>query len=228
MNRPSPVGQKEGRSRRECCRSFTLVELLVVMGIFALLMTIAVPTFLKRSPTVAAHGALLRLKSTIALARQWAVTRRQITYVVFPEDNSSFVGAPQLAATAMRGYNIFTMEDGWLNDWQFLPVGFVFSRTHGEGENLLSTTSTSDRVFNIPFPLTNSPLHTMRCISFTPDGRLNQNGGTTLQVVFTPGTIDANAQTGAVSNYLAVTNAPAFGLRIRPLTGRQAVVEYNP
>ncbi len=99
MNATSPRGRRpETRGDR---RSFTLVELLVVLGIFTLLMTIAAPTFLKRSPAAAAQGAVLRLKSTIALARQWAVTRRTTTYVVFPEENSVFTGAPQLAAAAI-------------------------------------------------------------------------------------------------------------------------------
>ncbi len=209
-------------------RSFTLVELLVVLGIFALLTTIAIPVFLKRNPTAAAQGALLRLKSTLSLARQWAVTRRTTTYVVFPEDSSVFTGAPHLAAAAMRGYNIMTTNEGWLSEWQFLPMGFVFSRTHGGNENLLSTTITNDRVFSIPFPLTNSTPRAMRCISFSPNGRLNQNGGTTLQVVLTSGTIDANITNGTASAYMVYPNSSAFGLRIRPLTGRMSLVEYNP
>ncbi len=216
--------------RRIGRRSFTLVELLVVLGILALMMTMAVPVFLKRSPTTAARGAVLQLKSTLSLARQWAVTRRHTTYVVFPEDDSSvFTGAPHLAVTAMRGYNIMTKEDGWLGEWQFLPIGFVFSRNskHGGNENLFIGNEVGVFRFPVPFPFTNSPPRDMRCVSFTPNGRLNQTGGTTLQVVFTAGTIDANTN-GTVSAYMPAANAPAFGVRIRPLTGRMTAVEYKP
>ena len=214
--------------RRIGRRSFTLVELLVVLGIFALMMTMAAPVFLKRSPTTAAQGAVLQLKSTLSLARQWAVTRRHTTYVVFPEDSSVFTGAPHLAVTAMRGYNIMTKEDGWLGEWQFLPIGFVFSRNskHGGTTNLFHAVKT-DRVFSLPFPYTNSPPRDMRCVSFKPNGRLNQTGGTTLEVVFTAGTIDANTN-GTVSAYMPAANAPAFGVRIHPLTGRLTAVEYKP
>lgn len=211
-----------GRLRRRA--SFTLVELIVVMGIFALLMVMTMPSFLRRGSGTAAQGAVSRLKATMNLARQWAITRRTRTYVVFPTVTNSFAGAPHLISTALRGWNIWTAEDGFLNEWQFLPPGFLFLDT--AQSSVLFTNSTTDRIFPIRFPLTNSATQWMRCISFKPDGRLNQNGFTTLDALFSEGSIMDNTATGTASNLMRNASGRVYGVRVQPLTGRASVVEY--
>jgi len=192
----------------------------------------ALPGFLRRGSGTAAQGAVSRLKATMNLARQWAVTRRTPTYVVFPTTTNSFAGAPQLVVTALRGWNIWTAEDGYLNEWQFLPPGFLFrdaatsQSAPGGNENLLATNVVTDRIFPIRFPLNNSPTQMMRCISFKPDGRLNQNGATTLQVLFSEGTLQDDTTAGVASNALRNASGRTYGVRIQPLTGRASVVEY--
>ncbi len=212
--------------------AFTLVELLVVMGIFALLLAIAVPAFLNRSPSVAAQGAVSRLKSTVNLARQWAVTRRTTTYVVFPSTANNFTAAADRpwVVTALRGFNIWTAEDGYLNEWQFLPPGFVFDANPANtapyyAENIFNPAG-NDRRFPVRMPLNTSATQTVSCISFTANGRLNQNGGTTLQAVFVEGSLDADPATGTTANLIKRADSRAYGIRVQPLTGRPSVVEY--
>ena len=232
---PSPALKRVGgaaAARRRRRASFTLVELLVVMGIFALLMVMAIPGFLRRGSGTSAQGAVSRLKATMNLARQWAVTRRTPTYVVFPTATNSFAGAPHLVSTALRGWNIWTAEDGFLNEWQFLPSGFLFldsgsiQNVPGAGENLLATNTVTDRIFPIRFPLASSPTQMMRCISFKPNGQLNQAGGTTLQVLFSEGSIMDDPAAGVASNLMRNASGRVYGVRVQPLTGRASVVEY--
>lgn len=227
---PTTAPKVARRCRKGSRSSFTLVELLVVMGIIALLMVMAMPTFLRGGSSTAAQGAVSRLKATMNLARQWAVTRRTRTYVVFPMHTNSFAGAPHLVSTALRGWNIWTAEEGYLNEWQFLPPGFLFRDDGGSSapwsENLLSNSTATDRSFPVGFPPGVGSTQFMRCISFRPNGQLNQTGGTTLQVLFSEGSALDNLAAGTVTNILRNPTGRVFGVRIQPLTGRASVVEY--
>lgn len=62
---------------------FTLVELLTVMGIMALLMSISAIGFIGMRRGAELRGAVMSVRTTLMLARQQAVTKRQYVDVQF-------------------------------------------------------------------------------------------------------------------------------------------------
>ena len=64
-------------------KAFTLIELLVVMVIAAVIMAVAVPSFIGMGRGAGMRTAVNNVRSTAALSRQWAITHReQITFIV--------------------------------------------------------------------------------------------------------------------------------------------------
>ena len=62
---------------------FTLLELLVVVGIMVLLMSIAVASYIGIRRGAEIRGAVMTLRTTLMLARQTAVTQRKSVTVEF-------------------------------------------------------------------------------------------------------------------------------------------------
>lgn len=60
--------------------AFTLVELLVVMVVIVTLMAVAVPAFIGIGRGAGMRTAVNNVRSTLSLARQWAITHRENVY----------------------------------------------------------------------------------------------------------------------------------------------------
>ena len=207
------------RSKRS---AFTLVELLVVVGIIATLLVLVVPAFTGLGRGQSMRSSVAQLRSTLALARQWAITRNEKTYVIFPDDGATYNPARN-AAMALRSYAVWAERSGYISEWRYLPPGIVFDANEPAANNLFNTTT--DRVFPVSFPSNGSPASTMYCIAFTPNGRLNQAGGTTLRLYLREGWVDANTNTGVVSPpVIKSTNFTMF-FEMRPLTGQARIRE---
>ena len=81
---------------------FTLLELLVVMGIMVLLMSISAIGFIGMRRGAEVRGAVMTVRTTMMLARQQAVTKRQNVSVEFypvGEDNIMLVVQGSARAT---------------------------------------------------------------------------------------------------------------------------------
>ncbi|MDZ4199645.1 MAG: prepilin-type N-terminal cleavage/methylation domain-containing protein, partial [Kiritimatiellia bacterium] len=63
---------------------FTLIEMLMVIGIFGILLGIAVPVFKDIGQGSKLDAASRELRGVLLLARQHAITKRETVYVVFP------------------------------------------------------------------------------------------------------------------------------------------------
>ena len=124
---------------------FTLIELLVVIAIIGVLFVVAMPVFEnagRKDPTRAAY----QLMTTLRLARQHAINKRQFTAVVFPvrAHNGGVVsyGAEDLDK-CLRSYAVLAVTnrmDGllrkeqtpdkmdfiYVSDWKYLPPGIYF------------------------------------------------------------------------------------------------------
>jgi len=58
-------------------KAFTLIELLVVMVIAAVIMAVAIPSFLGMGRGAGMRTAVNNVRSTASLARQWSITHRE-------------------------------------------------------------------------------------------------------------------------------------------------------
>ncbi len=180
-------------------RGFTLVELLVVMGIMALLVLVAMPMFSGLTRSSGMSGATMQLRTTLSLARQWAITHRAVTYVVFPTDpNIESDKGTGVTSRIQRSYNVYTAQDGFIRDWIYLPDGIFFDkRPTTSGDNVLNWTPSSPySPVTIAYPLSDST-NPVPCLSFRPDGSTTGVGDIFRQpqIYLTEGTRDFSTGT---------------------------------
>lgn len=103
---------------------FTLVELLVVMGIMVLLMGISTMGFIGMRRGAELRGGARSIRSTLMLARQYAVTKRQTVKVAFTPSTMTviFGGANTTNRTTYFTPGI-TITPPANNPLPFLPSG---------------------------------------------------------------------------------------------------------
>lgn len=204
------------------------MELLITMGIMAILIAVSVPAFRGFTQSANINGAVARVRSNIALARQWAITQRSEVNVIFLSSNSlsgALGNIPEGAGRLYRSMAVFvptnTAGNGYyIKEWETLPAGFVFTPTTtaypgtGHGDNVLS----AGVAFTTPFPDSTSldKIKTMG-IKFRSDGSVSQAS----EVYIMPGVVDVDG------GLTLRTNGPKFGVEIQLLTGQPRIRDYN-
>jgi len=147
---------------------FTLVELLAVVAIMAIILVIAVPAFhlfgKKDLDTAAAE-----LRTTLRLARQDAVTRRQEVFVVFPTADWP-VQNEEDVDKLLRSYAVLAKTNNspeqfeYVTEWHYLPQGIYF-------DDNPSLPGTPFKVlYPFPFPDAQGIARDMGAVKFTPKG----------------------------------------------------------
>jgi len=147
---------------------FTLVELLAVVAIMAILMVIALPAFhlfaKKDIDTAAAE-----LRATLRLARQYAVTRRQEVFVVFPTADDP-APSEEDVDKLLRSYAVLALTNDspeqyeYVTEWHYLPQGIYF-----DDDDTLTGSAFRD-AYDFPFPDEKAPFYPMGAVKFTPRG----------------------------------------------------------
>lgn len=184
--------------RRQARQGFTLIELLVVIAIIGLLFAVAMPMFesMGRKDT---DRAAYQLMTTLRLARQNAIARRQWTMVVFPTRDGTYSSTPGavdsidkclrsyavLAATNnldgqyrfaanLRDPRISDMELTFVSDWKYLPEGIYFDDDTDLSSNFLfGGEGANSGSFRFPLDPANpnNLVMPMGVILFKPNGR---------------------------------------------------------
>ena len=203
---------------------FTIFELLVVISIVAIMFVVSVPAFQGIGRGQKMNSAVAQLRSTIALARQWAITRNDYTYIIFPDHEFTYGAGPD-AYMALKSYAVWSEKNGYISDWRYLPEGVVFNPDTSLYENLFNGT---DRIFSVQFKTSKQNVSTndMYAISFAPNGRLNQKGAKPINLLIYEGWMTVNTNTGKVTGpEITPQSTRSVQLEIHPLTGGVKVSE---
>jgi prepilin-type N-terminal cleavage/methylation domain-containing protein len=114
-------------------RAFTLLELLVVIGIIAILLVAALPAVTSLSKSSGRKGAISSLLGSIEQARSLAIKDGQATYLVLPGQLPPGADSSTIQRYGYRSFAIFEDEDDPVNpgtkkikqvsSWKTLPTG---------------------------------------------------------------------------------------------------------
>lgn len=207
---------------------FTLLELLVVIGLMGLMMAFAIPAFVSMNRGGALRSATFQLHSNLSLARQAAITTRQDVSVLFPDSDLNLNDGTR--GMAYSAYAVYGERDRYMAEWISLPNGIVFhadwvppEETGTNVRNIFQQTAAGFSV-DAHFPFSNSS-DTQSVLGFTfrSNGTLGAAGFNVKGVYLTEGWVDPVSQ-----DPVFLPNTPVFGLEIRPETGQARRREYNP
>jgi prepilin-type N-terminal cleavage/methylation domain-containing protein len=214
----------------ECMRArhpsaFTLIELLAVLAIVGVVMAVGIPAFFKLTKSAALSSGAAQLSSTISLARQYAITHRERTFVLFPYSGTTTVAWTNRLYTA---YSIVASNRSvpaanalyYVSKWQELPQGVVIVNanplgTGGKGYDP-DTYLQSMTFSNIPIDNINFGDPRLAYIEFRPTGMTGPcvNNNTEHIITLVEGIYESPNVTRISSNSASIFVSPLTG-RIR-------------
>jgi prepilin-type N-terminal cleavage/methylation domain-containing protein len=111
------------------CEGFTLMELLVTIGIMAVIITLTLPSFTGLGRGAKKNSAINNLKNTLSLARQWAITHRDTVSVVFPDDNWIDTTNQRTDDKRYQSFGVYSVNStNIISEWVYLPKGIIFDK----------------------------------------------------------------------------------------------------
>jgi prepilin-type N-terminal cleavage/methylation domain-containing protein len=139
-------------SRREQSRAFTLLEMLLVVGIISILLVALIPAVTSISKSSGSKAAVSNLMNTLEQARALALTSGSATYVVFADQTT-----PE--NYRCKAYIVFQDDKNFnqvaVTKWYFLPTGISFQPKTGL---LTAQTKTPPLKFSCPGTVSPTPV----------------------------------------------------------------------
>ncbi len=176
--------------------SFTLVEVLIVIGIMGILMFIGLPAFEKLVKGTGVELATRTVASKLGIARSYAITNRQYVAVLMPDKDSSPVlpvGVSGLGnfpymgmklcvvsstSTTSGGITTYTFKR-WIpsENWSFLPTGTAIIHIDNTAGFVDGSSSDHEEVDSVnlheikPSATTYDTVNDIKAIVFKPTGK---------------------------------------------------------
>lgn len=132
-------GRKSQRKRCRAVGFFTLIEILVVVGIMMLLMSIMLPAFDSMATSSGLRTAIREVSQTLKLARIYAINNREYVAMVMPIIDKEGTAFPAQTASGIpdkynnRVYRVCVVDENdnfkhWIpgEKWKTLPLGIIF------------------------------------------------------------------------------------------------------
>ena len=165
--------------------AFTLLELLVVIGIIAILMAMIAPAVTSLSKSNGRKAAIANLLGGIEQARAEAIKSGQATYVVFP----TFASGAQstLDRYNYKSYAIFeddAVHPGsvkQLTEWKSFPIGVALRAAGTAALSNLADPATLGVAFSFAPDPSAAPL---KCFKFNSNGEVQAPAGNVLLGIF--------------------------------------------
>jgi prepilin-type N-terminal cleavage/methylation domain-containing protein len=205
-------------SRSPACSAFTLVEMLVVIGIISVLLVAVIPAVNSLSKSNGRKAAISNLLGVIEQARAQAIKDGQPTYVVFP----TFSAGTQATLDRYNYKSFAIFEDDpanpntpkQLTPWKTLPTGVSLRADSTSGQAVTNLSDLAAIVTTIPpFTVDTGSTPVFRCIKFNADGGTDDPAVNFTLAVF-EGLVNGTSET-ATSRPMVVET-----LSISHLTGR--------
>jgi len=177
-----------------------MLTVLVIMGI---IMGIGIPAVTNLMKSSGLSAATRQVHNALNFARQYAITQRTNTRVIFPYKGTVGTTGTNLAPW-YQSYAVVAIGSttNYLSKWEHLPVGTVFM----DKNVALGTPPCLDNLgtASLPFPSINSGgFATLSYIEFTPTGAASQAGAFTI----TEGFMNGSAVTPTSKTSTSLVNA---------------------
>ena len=220
-------------------KGFTLVELLAVIAIIGIALVIAVPHIIGMTRGSGMNASVTELKSVLSLTRQWAITHREKTYVVFA-DGGHFSGSRKNRGDmAYHAYSVWgDRSQEYIREWSYLKTGVYFipcstkeKSVPPHSRNTKNPLTGTFGTLSLEFPDPGDSPRSLPAIGFRPDGTAVTEDNTPLQLEIYQGEGLITASVGrdniGVNDLEFKPDGTVFGIEVSTITGGLRVRDYQ-